>query len=193
MPLGLVLVLAAPTAQARLGAAVFAAGVAAMFGVSAVYHRVTWLPARRRWMARIDHATVYLLIAATYTPYGLLVLEGAWQSVVLGLVWAGAAAAIVVKWVWIDQPKWLSAVFGVVLGWAGIAAMPQIIEEIGIAAAALALAGGILYMAGAVIYARRRPDPSPAVFGYHELFHALVVGGAACQYAAVAFFVVPGG
>jgi hemolysin III len=188
---GSALVAVAPTPSARFAAAAFAGTVAAMFGVSAVYHRVTWRPRARAWMARLDHATIYLLIAGTYTPYALLALAGAWRVVVLAVVWSGAAAAIVLKFAWVDAPKALAAALGVGLGWAGVVALPQLVKEVGAAATVLLLAGGALYTAGAVVYALRRPDPLPAVFGYHELFHALVVAGVACHYVSVAFFVVP--
>jgi hemolysin III len=191
--LGLALVATAPTQSARLASAAFAASVAAMFGVSAVYHRVTWRPRPRAWMARLDHATIYVLIAGTYTPYALLALFGAWRVVVLAVVWSGAAVAIVLKFAWVRAPKALAAATGVALGWAGVVALPQLAEELGAVATGLVLVGGALYTAGAVVYALRRPDPRPAVFGYHELFHALVVAGVACHYASVAFFVVPSG
>ena len=191
--LGVPLVLAAPAGRAQLAAVIFASSVTLMFGASAVYHRVTWQPGARRWMARVDHAGIYLLIAGTYTPYGLLVLEGAWQVGVLAVVWSGAALAIVLKFAWVTAPKWLSAALGLVLGWAGVVAFPELIGEIGVAATILVIAGGAFYTGGALVYALRRPDPRPAVFGYHEIFHALVVGAAACQYVAVAFFVIPEG
>ena len=185
------LVAVADSASARLAAMAFAASATAMFGVSAVYHRVTWRPRPRAWMARVDHAAIYLLIAGTYTPYALLALSGAWQVAVLAVVWIGAAAAIVLKFAWVRAPKALSAVIGLALGWAGVAALPQLASELGATATVLVLTGGALYTAGAIVYAVRRPDPVPTVFGYHELFHALVIGGVACNYAAVAFFVLP--
>jgi hemolysin III len=190
--LGIPLVATAPSTAARFAAITFAASVAAMFGVSAVYHRVTWRPRPRAWMARLDHATIYLLIAGTYTPYALLALSGAWRVVVLVVVWGGAAAAIVLKFAWVTAPKALAAALGVTIGWAGVIALPELTEEVGAAATVLVLVGGALYTAGAVVYALRRPDPLPAVFGYHELFHALVIAGVACHYASIAFFVVPG-
>ena len=173
-----------------VAAAVFAASAATMLGASALYHRVTWSPRARLWMRRADHAGIYLLIAGTYTPVGLLALHGRLQRVVLAVVWGGAAAAILAKLCWVDAPKWLSAVVGVCLGWVGIAAMPQLLRTAGPAAVALLAAGGIAYTAGALVYARRKPDPLPAVFGYHELFHALTLVALACQYVAIAFFVV---
>lgn len=190
--LGIPLVATAPSASARFAAFTFAVSVAAMFGVSAVYHRVTWRPRPRAWMARIDHAAIYLLIAGTYTPYALLALSGVWRVVVLALVWSGAAVAIVLKFAWVNAPKALAAALAVAIGWAGVVALPELVKELGAGATVLVLVGGALYTAGAVVYALRRPDPVPAVFGYHELFHALVVGGVACHYASVAFFVVPG-
>jgi hemolysin III len=191
--LGALLVAGAPTGRARFAAAVFAASVAAMFGASALYHRVTWKPRPRRWLARLDHATIYALIAGTYTPYAILVLSGPWRVFVLSVVWGGALVATAFKCAWLDAPKWLAAAVGIALGWAGVIALPQLASELGVLPTSLAVAGGLFYMLGAIVYARRRPDPVPSVFGYHELFHALVVAAAACQYAAVAFFVVPRG
>jgi hemolysin III len=191
--LGVPLIVTASTQTARFASAAFAVSVAAMFGVSAVYHRVTWRPRPRAWLARVDHAAIYLLIAGTYTPYALLALSGAWRVVVLAVVWSGAAAAIALKFIWVRAPKVLAAGIGVVLGWAGVVALPELIGQLGAGAAGLLLAGGVLYTSGAVVYALRRPDPAPTVFGYHELFHALVVAGVVCHYASVAFFVVPHG
>jgi hemolysin III len=170
--------------------AVFATALAVMFATSAVYHRIDWRPAARRWLRRADHAAIFLLIAGTYTPFGVLVLDGAWRITVLAIVWSGCLAAIAVKFLWLDAPKWLSAALAIALGWVGIVALPKLVAATGIGAVALLGAGGIFYTAGAVVYARRRPDPRPAVFGYHELFHALVIAAAACQYAAITFFVL---
>jgi hemolysin III len=169
---------------------VFAASVAACFGASALYHRVTWTPALRPWMRRVDHAGIYLLIAGTYTPVCLLVLDGTWRLVILVIVYAGALAAVVLKFVWVDAPKWLAAVLGITLGWTGVIVLPQLATRLDPAAVALLGAGGLAYTAGAIVYARRRPDPLPAVFGYHELFHALTIVAVACQYVAIAFFVI---
>lgn len=171
-------------------AAVFAASAALMLGVSTLYHRITWTPHIRAWMRRADHAGIYLLIAGTYTPVGLLSLHGTLQRVVLAVVWSGAAAAILTKLCWVRSPKWLSAVFGLALGWVGVIALPQLERSAGPGAVALLGAGGLAYTAGAIVYARRKPDPFPTVFGYHELFHALTLVALACQYIAIAFFVV---
>jgi len=161
-----------------------------MLGTSALYHRVTWSRRARLWMRRADHAGIFLLIAGTYTPVGLVSLHGAWRTSVLSIVWVGAAVATISKLCWVNAPKWLSAVIGVALGWVGVVALPQLAHREGLAPIILLGAGGLAYTAGAVVYARRRPDPAPRVFGYHELFHALTIVALACQYVAVAFFVV---
>lgn len=171
-------------------AVVFAASAATMLGVSTLYHRITWTPTIRPWMRRADHAGIYLLIAGTYTPVGVLSMHGTLQRVVLVVVWSGAAAAILAKLCWVHSPKWLSAVFGLALGWSGVFAFPQLERSSGWGAVALLAAGGLAYSAGAIVYARRKPDPFPTVFGYHELFHALTLVALACQYVAIAFFVV---
>jgi hemolysin III len=187
------LIVGADGGRRRLAAAVFGGSVAACFGASALYHRVTWSPGVRLWMRRIDHAGVYLLIAGTYTPVCLLVLRGAWRPAVLIVIWVGAIAAIAMKFVWVAAPKWLAAAIGLALGWAAVIALPELIAHLHPAAVILIAIGGLAYSAGAVIYARRRPDPAPEVFGYHELFHALTIVGVACQYVAIAFFVIRAG
>lgn len=191
IPLGVVLVLVAETSRARVAAAVFAASVVGMFGASALYHRVTWTPTRRRWMRRLDHAGIFVLIAGTYTPFGLFVLTGNWRVAVLALVWIGSFSAIVIQFVWTGAPRWVAAGIGIGLGWVGVVAFPRLLDRTGWAGALLILAGGLCYTAGALIYAKRKPDPFPTMFGYHELFHALVIAAVAFQYAAVAFFMLP--
>jgi hemolysin III len=184
------LFVSADTTRARVAAAVFACSMSACFGASALYHRVTWTPPVRRWMRRVDHAGVYLLIAGTYTPVALLVLRGDWRSVILIVIWAGALAAMLVKFVWIDAPKWVAAGIGLALGWVAVILLPQLVHRLQLSALTLLIAGGLLYSVGAIVYARRKPNPLPAVFGYHEVFHALTIAAAACQYVAIAFFVV---
>ena len=191
--IGAALVIAAPSGTPRLAAGVYALSVAALFGVSALYHRITWASAAaRRWMRRLDHSAIVVLIAGSYTPFALLVLDGALSTVILIVVWAGALGGILLKLVWIDAPKLLTAIVYVALGWVAVAAFPDLIEELGVTGTALVVAGGLLYTAGALVYAFRRPDPVPTVFGYHEVFHALVIVAAALQYAVVAFYVLPG-
>jgi hemolysin III len=188
--LGVALVLTAEPGRARLAAIVFSSCVAACFGASALYHRPTWRPNVRAWLARLDHAGVYLLIAGTYTPFGLIVMSTGWAVPVLSVVWGGAFAAILVKLVWVRAPKWLSAAIGVTLGWSGVVAFSQLLA-VPVAGLLLVVGGGILYTVGALVYVRRWPDPVPHVFGYHELFHVLTVAAAGCQYAAIALFVLP--
>jgi hemolysin III len=187
------LIVGADGGRARFAAAVFACSVAACFGASALYHRVTWQPRARLWMRRVDHAGVYLLIAGTYTPVALLALRGAWRPVVLIIIWAGAFAAIVLKFAWVEAPKWLAAAIGMALGWVAVVVLPQLVGRVNIAAVILLIVGGLAYTVGAIVYVRRRPDPVPAVFGYHELFHALTIVGVACQYVAIGFFIVRAG
>lgn len=188
--LGVALVLTAQDGRARLAAAVFAACVAACFGASALYHRPTWRPAVRARLARLDHAGIFLLIAGTYFPFALLVMSSSWAIPILAVVWTGALAGILLKLFWVRAPKVLSAAIGLGLGWAGAVALPQLLK-LPLPGLLLVLAGGLLYTAGAIVYARRRPDPVPHVFGYHELFHLLTVVAAGCQYASIAFFVLP--
>jgi hemolysin III len=186
------LVVSADGERRQLAAAVFAASVAACFGASALYHRVSWTPPFRLWMRRIDHAGIYVLIAGTYTPVALLVLSGSWRPTILAIVWAGAAAAIVLKFAWIAAPRWLATANALALGWMAVVALPQLVARLQPTAMVLLVVGGLAYTAGAIVYARRRPDPVPHLFGYHELFHALTIVAIACQYVAIAFFVVRG-
>jgi len=187
--LGVALVLTAEGWRSLVSALVFACCVTLMFGASALYHRPTWTPRARTLLARVDHAAIYLLIAGTYTPFGLLVLSTGWAIPVLTIVWAGALTAIAIKVFAPHVPKPLSAALAVALGWVAVAAFPQLVKLDPVGLGLLVL-GGVLYTVGAVVYAFRRPDPVPHVFGYHELFHALVIAAVACQYATVAFFVL---
>ena len=173
-----------------LPAAVFATSAALMLGTSTLYHRITWNPSARLWMRRADHAGVFLLIAGTYTPVALISLDGAWRTTVLAIVWSGALAAAISKFCWVAAPKWLSALVGVALGWIGVITLPQITRHDGVAPVIFLAAGGLAYTAGAIVYALRRPDPAPGIFGYHELFHALTIVALACQYVAIAFFII---
>jgi hemolysin III len=174
----------------RAVAAVFAGCLAGCFGASALYHRPTWRPAVRSWLARLDHAGIYLLIAGTYTPVAVLTMSRGWGIPVLAIVWSGAVAAILLKLFWFSAPKRVAATIGLSLGWVGVVAFGQLLK-LPLAGLLLLVAGGLLYSLGAIIYARKRPDPIPHILGYHEVFHALTLGAAACQYVAVVFFVLP--
>ena len=188
---GTALVVWAPAGRATAACAVYAVALAGLLGTSALYHRGNWQPRARAWLRRLDHAMIFVLIAGTYTPFALLVLDGTLSDVVLIGVWSGAAAGIVFTLLWVEAPKWLTAGAYVALGWFSIIAVPQITERAGAGALVLLAVGGLAYTAGAVVYARRRPDPRPATFGYHEIFHVLVVVAAAAHFTAVAAFAVP--
>jgi hemolysin III len=191
---GVALAIAAPPGRATLAAIIYAISMAAMFGASALYHRVDWKSlAARRWMRRLDHSMIYLLIAGTYTPFALLVLDGALANTVLIAIWAGAALGIGLELLWPDTPKWLTATVYVALGWVAVIAFPELASELGVLGMSLVAGGGLLYTAGAVVYALRRPDPAPAVFGYHEIFHVLVIAAAVLQFVAVAAYALPKG
>jgi hemolysin III len=190
--LGVGLILIAKGGEARLAVAIYAASLSALFGVSALYHRVDWKrPESRRWMRRLDHTMIFFLIAGTITPFALLVMDGPLATGLLIAVWGGAVAGAVVELVWTDSPKWVSAAVYVGVGLIGAIGFPAIIAETGITAGILIAAGGALYITGAVVYAVERPNPSPAVFGYHEIFHALVIAAAAAHFAAIALFALP--
>jgi hemolysin III len=190
--LGAALVILAKTPKATLAVAIYAVSLSALLGTSALYHRVNWTrPDVRRWMRRLDHSMIFFLIAGTYTPFALLVLNGALASAILLVVWIGAIAGAVVEMIWIDHPKWVGALIYLALGWVAVAAFPALWSQMGVAGTLLVAAGGLLYTAGAVVYATQRPDPNPAIFGYHEVFHLFVIAAAAAQYAAVAFFALP--
>jgi hemolysin III len=190
---GALLVLLAATARASVAAAIYAASVSALFGVSALYHRVTWNGPARRRMRRLDHAMIFLLIAGTYTPVGLLVLKGSLATVVLAVVWGGAVAGIVLELVWTQAPRWLGGTVYLALGWVAVVAMPQLFARLGMAGGLLIVAGGLIYSAGAAVYGLRRPDPVPAVFGYHEVFHLLVIAGVVAHFLAISLFALPPG
>jgi hemolysin III len=189
---GAVLVAVSDSARELVATWIYAVALAAMFGVSALYHRVNWRSTRvRTWMRRLDHSTILLLIAGTYTPFALLAFDGRIGDVILVVVWCGAAAGLVLNLAWVDAPKWLTALVFIALGWVGVVAVPQLLD-LGVAPLVLVVVGGGLYTLGAVTYALRRPNPAPGIFGYHEIFHVLVIAAAAVHFIAIAAFVAPG-
>ncbi len=188
---GATLVIEAGSGRARIAVGIYALSVAALFGTSALYHRVNWRSlAARRWMRRLDHTMIFVLIAGSYTPFALLVLHGTLGAAILIAAWSAALAGALFKLIWIDAPGWLAAATYISIGWIAIVAMPELVDRLGVAAVGGLALGGILYSVGAVIYACKRPDPAPAVFGYHEVFHLLVILAAALQYAVVAFWIL---
>ncbi|MFL5862730.1 MAG: hemolysin III family protein [Solirubrobacteraceae bacterium] len=192
VPLGLGLVSVADSARARIALTTYAVSLVALFGVSALYHRIDWRSvAARRWIRRLDHSMIFVLIAGSYTPFALLVLHGPFATALLIAVWMGATLGVAFNLVWSNAPTWLRAALCVALGWIAVAALPQLGAAIGFVGVALLGLGGLLYTAGGVVYAVRRPDPAPAVLGYHEVFHMLVIVAAALQYAVIAFWIAP--
>jgi hemolysin III len=190
--LGAALIVAAKTPEATLAVAIYAISLSALLGTSALYHRVNWQrPEVRRWMRRLDHSMIFFLIAGTYTPFALLVLDGPLADAILLVVWAGALFGAIVEMIWIEHPKWVAALVYMSLGWVAAVAFPGMWQEMGVGGTLLVAIGGLLYTVGAVVYATQHPDPSPRVFGYHEVFHALVILAAAAHFAAIAFFALP--
>lgn len=170
---------------------IYVLAISGLFGVSALLHRPTWRPPVRRWLRRLDHSMIFVAIAGSYTAVAGLALDGTLRVVILALVWGGTILGVTMKLAWIDAPKALSAAVYVGIGWAVIFALPALLHSLGWLGLTLLGVGGLMYTYGAIVYARRRPDPRPAVFGYHEVFHALVIGGALTHYALVAFVALP--
>jgi hemolysin III len=190
LPAGIALVALADTGRSRLAAVIFAVGLAGVFGSSAAYHRVAWSEPARNRMKRLDHSMIFILIAGTYTPLCLLALNGAWSVVTLATVWAGAITGIILKQVNIDGLRRVCGFLYIALGWASIVALPQMFHVMSVTGSVLVVAGGLLYTLGAIVFAVKRPDPNPAVFGYHEIWHAFTAGAGLCHYAAVLLLVL---
>lgn len=186
---GPALVIAATTPLARVTATVYALSLAALFGCSALLHRGHWSPTVRPWIRRLDHSMIFVFIAGTYTPVTALSLDSDWARIILAVVWVGAAAGVLVTLFWLDAPRFVTAGCYLVVGWIAVLALPQLWSSLGPARFGLLVAGGVLYSVGAVVYARKRPDPVPDVFGYHEVFHALVVAAVVCHYVLIASLV----
>jgi hemolysin III len=188
---GIVLVVLADEGRARVASWLYAGSLAAMFGASAIYHRIRWTSESVRvWIRWLDRSAIFLFIAGTYTPFVLLALQGPVANALLAVVWAGAALGLLFNLAWVKAPVWLATLPYVVLGWVGVVALPKLVSTVGVAISVLVLVGGGLYTLGALAFVLRRPDPAPAVFGYHEVFHAFVIAAAAVQYIAVSFVVL---
>ena len=185
VPAGALLVLLANGAAATAVAIIYAVSLSAVLGSSAAYHRGAWSERARRWMKRLDHSMIFVLIAASYTPVAALVLGGPWEVVLLSVVWAGAVVGITMKLARPDGLRVPTALLYMVLGWLAVVVFPQLLREMSAAEASLMVAGGLLYTAGAIVFASRRPDPRPSSFGYHEIWHAFMVAAAACHYVMI--------
>jgi len=177
--------------KAEACTAVACFSVTAMLTTSALFHRFTWSPKARRRMRRADHSAIFVCIAGTYTAVAGLTLPDNDAWIVLGIVWGASIIGIVMRFAWLEAPKWAVALPYVAVGWIAVGALPEFFHYLGVLGFSLMLAGGLLYTIGAVVYARRRPDPWPAVFGYHEIFHACVVTAAAIHLSLIAFIVLP--
>lgn len=182
---GSVLCAVAPSGRARLASAVYSVSVTLLFGTSALYHRITWRPAARAVMKRLDHSMIFVLIAGTYTPFALLALRGETRVVVLSVVWGGAVIGIGARMLWLAAPRWAIIPLYIGLGWVAVFVFPQLLRHGGVAPLVLLLVGGLFYTLGALAYASRKPNPSPTVFGYHEVFHTATLIAFACHYIAV--------
>jgi hemolysin III len=187
------LVTLAPDGTARAAAVVYGAGMCVLFAGSAAFHRYTCGPRLRSLLCRIDHSAIFVFIAASYTPVALLVLEGPTGWTLFAAVWAGALAGVALSLLWIGAPRWLFAATYVALGWIALMALPELVSRLPLTPMLLIAGGGVLYTTGAVVYATRRPDPWPRVFGFHEVFHALVIAAAAMHFGAMAGWVIPAG
>ena len=188
---GTLLVVLADGYLERFAVWVYAMALAAMFGASALYHRYPWRsPSARLRARRLDHAMIFVFIAGTYTAFALVAFTGTARVVGLVTVWIGAVLGMVLNLVWIDAPRWLSAVAYLGVGWVGLILIPQLFPALGVAAAVLVIVGGALYSVGALAYAAAWPNPLPAAFGFHEVFHVLVIAAAATQFVALSLVVI---
>ncbi|KKL19931.1 hypothetical protein LCGC14_2460530 [marine sediment metagenome] len=185
------LLLLADSARAYVGGAIFGATLILLYTISAAYHRITWTPRLRAIIRRLDHSMIFVLIAGTYTPFCLLVLNTAWGISTLSVVRSLAGAGVVMKLAWPGAPKWLSVLMYAAVGWLALVTAPLLVAWFTAVPLALLLLGGVLYTLGGVIYALRKPNPFPRVFGYHEVFHLLVISGSVLHYSLVAIYLLP--
>ncbi|HET7724079.1 MAG TPA: hemolysin III family protein [Propionibacteriaceae bacterium] len=183
---GVLLIVYATTTLGRIGAIVYLAASILLFGTSATYHRFGWGQVAAAILRRMDHSNIYLFIAATYTPLALLLLTGTSRVLLLTLIWSEAVAGVLFRVLWLSAPRWLYTVLYIGMGWAAVAWLPQLWSSGGPLVIGLIGAGGLIYTAGAVVYALKRPNPWPMWFGFHEIFHACTVLAAGCHYAAIA-------
>jgi hemolysin III len=187
--LGAILVVLAPDDRARASSAIFAVTASLLFGVSALYHRGTWGPRAHGVLKRMDHANIFLIIAGTYTPFSVLLLDSGPARTLLWIVWTGALLGVAFRVIWVGAPRWLYVPVYIALGWVAVAYLPQFWTGGGVAVFVLVLVGGALYTVGAVVYGLRRPDPSPRWFGFHEVFHAFTVLAFLAHYVGVSLAV----
>jgi hemolysin III len=186
LPGGIVLVSFAGTPAGAIGGAIFLTASVLLFSTSGVYHLRTWGTRGDVILRRMDHANIYVFIAATYTPLALILLDGASQVVLLTLIWSAALGGLVFRMFWLSAPRWLYTALYLLMGWAALGWLGAFYHAAGPAVVILIMVGGICYTFGAVVYGRKRPNPSPTWFGFHEIFHAATIAGFICHYAAIA-------
>ncbi|HEY3143235.1 MAG TPA: hemolysin III family protein [Acidimicrobiales bacterium] len=191
LPAGITLVALAQGAQARVGAAIFAATLTGLFGVSAAYHVGRWSDRARSIMKHLDHSMIFVFIAGSYTPIMLLAMRPAWGITILILAWAGAAAGVLVTVTRLERWHGVGFAMYLTLGWLAVVTTPQLVHSLSRPELALLITGGVLYTIGAIVLASKRPDPHPRVFGYHEVWHTFVVGASACHFTLVLLLVHP--
>lgn len=182
---GIVLVVLAPTASTRIGCAIYALSAVLLFTVSAVFHRGRWTPRVEAVLRRLDHANIFLLIAGSYTPFTLLLLEGRERTILLSVVWVTAAVGTLMRIFWLGAPRWLYTAVYLGLGWAAVFYFPSFVAAASTVVLVLMVLGGLLYTAGGVVYGLRRPNPSPRWFGFHEVFHAFTIAAFAVHYVGI--------
>ena len=182
---GIVLVVLSPSGITRLGSALFAATALVLFTVSAIYHRGTWSPRTWNFLRRFDHANIFLLIAGTYTPFSLLLLEGRNQVILLATVWTGAVLGVLFRVFWAGAPRWLYTPIYIALGWAAVFFFQDFVNGTGVAVLTLMCVGGGLYTLGGLVYGFQRPNPWPRWFGFHEVFHTLTIAAFVTHYVGI--------
>jgi hemolysin III len=182
---GIVLVVLADGPRETIATAIYATSAALLFGVSAIYHRGHWSPRAEKRLKRLDHSNIFLIIAGTYTPFSLVLLNGHGGNTLLWIVWGAALGGIAFRVFWVGAPRWLYTPVYIGLGWVAVFYLPEILATGGVAVVVLLAIGGGLYSIGGVVYALKKPNPSPRWFGFHEVFHALTLMAFAAHYVAI--------
>lgn len=190
---GIVLICLAPTAAGKIGGAVFLAASLLLFGTSGIYHRFSWGPTGDAVLRRMDHANIYVFIAATYTPLALIMLSGTSRVVLLSVIWSAALGGLLFRLFWLSAPRWLYTGLYVLMGWAAVGWLGAFYAAGGAAVVALVVIGGLFYTLGAAVYGRKRPDPSPRWFGFHEIFHSFTIAGFVVHYIAISLITYAAG
>ena len=187
---GIVLICLAATSAGVVGGAIFLAASVLLFGISGLYHRGTWGTRGTAILRRVDHSNIYVFIAATYTPLALILLNGTSRAVLLTLIWSAALGGLLFRLFWPSAPRWLYTALYIAMGWTALGWLGAFYDAAGLTVLILIIAGGLCYTFGAVVYARKRPNPSPAWFGYHEIFHVGTIAGFVCHYVAIAMITI---